>query len=233
MNVLAIGAHPDDLELQCGGTLRRFVDSGDTVVMCNVTDGGAGGYSDPSEIAGIRSREAAAAAGLVGADHVSLHCGDGGLSVADEELLRLLVVVIRDAGPDLVITHAPTDYHEDHNAVSRLSVDATLKATIPLYDAPGRHVRRVAPLYFMDTVTGVDFQPQEYVDISSVFDVKLAMVSAHVSQVAYLHDHYGLELAERVRTVGRYRGLQCGVEYAEAFAPLLRWPRIRTGRLLP
>ena len=86
MRVLAVGAHPDDLEILCGGTLARFVQEGHEVVMCNVAKGDRGSFVHSSEeIARIRGEEASRAAGLCGADHVTLGVRDAEVSAADRE----------------------------------------------------------------------------------------------------------------------------------------------------
>ena len=83
------------------------------------------------------------------------------------------------------------------------------------------------------TLMGLGFQPTEYVDVSAVIDTKTAMLEAHQSQLTWLRDHDGVDVVEQMRTVSRFRGLQCGVEYAEGFVPCLTWLRPTTSRLLP
>jgi len=80
---------------------------------------------------------------------------------------------------------------------------------------------------------GLGFQPTEYVDVSSTIDTKVAMLEAHQSQLTGLRDHDGVDIVEQMRTAARFRGQQCGVDYAEGFAPCLVWLRGTTRRLLP
>ena len=80
---------------------------------------------------------------------------------------------------------------------------------------------------------GVGFQPTEYVDVTSTIETKVAMLEAHESQLTWLRDHDGVDVVEQMRTTTRFRGQQCGVEYAEGFAPCLTWLRGTTRRLLP
>jgi N-acetylglucosamine malate deacetylase 1 len=82
-------------------------------------------------------------------------------------------------------------------------------------------------------VMGIDFQPVEYGDVSTTIDTKVAMLEAHASQLTWLHDHDGVDVVEQMKTVTRFRGQQCGVQYAEGFAPCLTWLRGTTRRLLP
>jgi LmbE family N-acetylglucosaminyl deacetylase len=234
VRVLAVGAHPDDLELLCGGTLARFVQDGHEVLMCNVSRGDRGSFVHTSaEIAEIRGREARQAAEIIGAEHATLGLSDGELNAADPAQRRLMIDLVRDSRPDLIITHAPNDYMGDHNEVSRLVFECSFHATLPLFETGKPHHSHVTPLYFMDTISGLGFQPAEYVDVSAVIDTKAAMLEAHETQLAWLRDHDGVDIVEQMKAATRFRGLQCGVQYAEGFAPCLTWLRGTTRRLLP
>jgi len=133
----------------------------------------------------------------------------------------------------VIITHSPNDYMSDHNELSRLVFGASFHATLPLYDTAKPHHGTVAPIFYMDTVMGVDFQPVEYVDVTATMETKVAMLEAHESQLTWLRDHDGVDVVEQMKTVTRFRGQQCGVQYAEGFAPCLAWLRGTTRRLLP
>ena len=234
MIVLAVGAHPDDLEILCGGTLARFVREGHEVVMCNAARGDRGSFVHSSEeIAAIRGEEARRAAELCGARHRTLGLHDAEVNAADPAQQRLVVDLVRETKPDLIITHHPQDYMGDHNEVSKLVFDSSFYATLPLYETGRERHELVTPIYFMDTVMGLGFQPTEYVDVSEVIDTKAAMLEAHESQLTWLRDHDGVDIVEQMRTATRFRGLQCGVQYAEGFAPCQAWLRGTTTRLLP
>lgn len=234
MRVLAIGAHPDDLEILCGGTLARFVQEGHGVVMCNATLGDRGSFEHTSEeIARIRLAEARAAAAIAGAEHTTLGFSDADVHAADREQVRAVVDLVRETRPDLILTHAPNDYMADHNEVSKLVFGASFHATLPLLDTARPHHDKVTPLYFMDTVMGLGFQPAEYVDVTSTFDLKVQMLEAHRSQLTWLRDHDGVDVVEQMRTMTKFRGQQCGAGYAEGFVPCLTWLRGTTRRLLP
>ena len=234
MKVLAVGAHPDDLEILCGGTLARFVNEGHEVVMCHATLGDRGSYVHTSEeIAAIRSRESKRAAEICGAEEATLGLHDGEVSAADPEQRLLVVDLVRDARPDLIITHFPHDYMSDHNEVSKLVFDCSFHATLPLFETGKPHHNKVTPIYYMETIMGVAFQPTEYVDVTDVIDTKTAMLEAHETQLTWLRDHDGVDIVEEMRAATRFRGLQSGVKYAEGFVPCATWLRGTTKRLLP
>jgi LmbE family N-acetylglucosaminyl deacetylase len=234
MRVLAVGAHPDDLEILCGGTLARFVREGHEVVMCHATRGDRGSFVHTSEeITRLRNAEARRAAEICGAEYASLGFSDGEVSAADRDQQRAVVDLVRDARPDLIITHAQGDYMGDHDEISKLVFECSFYATLPLYETGKPHHGSVTPIYFMETVMGLGFQPIEYVDISSTIDVKAAMLEAHESQLTWLRDHDGVDIVEQMKTTSRFRGQQCGVDYAEGFVPCLTWLRGTTRRLLP
>jgi LmbE family N-acetylglucosaminyl deacetylase len=234
VRVLAVGAHPDDLEILCGGTLARFVQEGHEVVMCHATAGDRGSFVHTSEeIASIRGREARKAAEVCGAEYATLGLRDAEVNAGDREQQRAVVDLVRDARPDLIITHSSGDYMGDHNELSRLVFECSFHATLPLYETGKPHHTQVTPIYFMETVMGVGFQPTEYVDISGVIETKVAMLEAHESQLTWLRDHDGVDIVEQMKTTSRFRGQQCGADYAEGFVPCLTWLRGATRRLLP
>ncbi len=234
MKVLAVGAHPDDLEILCGGTLARFAQDGHEVVMCHVSRGDRGSFVHTSEeISRIRSEEARRAAEICGAEATTLGRSDGDVNAADPEQRRLMIDLVRETQPEVIITHHPGDYMGDHNETSKLVFDCSFHATLPLLETTKPNYRNVTPIYYMDTLMGLGFQPTEYVDVSAVIETKTAMLEAHQSQRTWLRDHDGVDVVEQMRTVSRFRGLQCGVEYAEGFVPCLTWLRPTTRRLLP
>ena len=234
MRVLAVGAHPDDLEILCGGTLARFTREGHAVVMCHASKGDKGSFVHSSEeIARIRAVEARRAAELAGAEYATLGLSDGEVLAADPDQRRLVIDLVREARPDLIITHSPGDYMGDHNELSKLLFDCSFHATLPLLETARPLHASVTPLYYMDTVMGLGFSPTEYVDVGEVIDTKVAMLEAHESQLTWLRDHDGVDIVEQMKATTRFRGQQCGVAYAEGFRPCLTWLRGTTRRLLP
>ncbi len=233
MRVLAVGAHPDDLEILCAGTLARYVHEGHQVVMCVATDGTAGHMViKPAELAQIREREARAAAEVIGAEFIWLGFPDE-LIINDRETRLAFVDAIRRARPDLLITHAPDDYHPDHRVVSSLVFDASFIASLPNIETIHPAHPAVPPLYYMDTIAGKGFHPSEYVDISATMDLKRQMLACHQSQVTWLKDHDNIDVMEFMEVVARTRGFQCNVPFAEGFRAADVWPRTPAKRLLP
>lgn len=233
MRILAVGAHPDDLEILCAGTLARYTQQGNKVIMCHVTNGDKGHYEvPPHELAPIRQREAENAAEVIGADIIDLGLPDAGLAV-DIPTRMVVVDVIREAAPDIIITHSPDDYAPDHVAASRLVFDASYICTAPSVKTVRKAHSIVTPIFYMDTLAGMNFIPEEYVDITDTIETKKSMLSMHKSQLDWLEEHGGLDIMDFVETTARFRGLQAGVRYAEAFRRLHCWPRESTRRLLP
>lgn len=234
MRVLAVGAHPDDLELLCGGTLARFAAEGHDVTMCHISRGDRGSYEHSMEqIAAIRLAEASRAARLLGAKHVTLGLSDGEVNASDPSQQRLAIDLVRQTRPDLILAHDSSDYMSDHVEAGRLIEDASFVASLPLFETEHAGQPAVPGLYFFDTIGGLGFHPSEYVDISNFIDTKLAALEAHGSQVVWLRDHDGIDMVENARVASRYRGIQAGVAYSEGFRPCLKSLRPRTVRLLP
>lgn len=234
MRILAIGAHPDDIELACCGTLAKCIKRGDTVIVCHVSSGSLGHVViPPDELRLIRANEAKKAGALAGVQEV-LCAGFDDLEIFDTKAARDKIVdIIKYANPDLIITHDPNDYMPDHTTVSKLVFDASFTATLPNYKSKYKQPAKMVPLYYMDTLAGVNFNPTEYVDISDEIELKLKMLECHESQVAWMRDHDGIDFADLVKTMSRYRGYQCGASYAEAFRQCQTYLKGTTKRLLP
>lgn len=234
MNVLAIGCHPDDIEVACAGTLAKYVKAGHKVTVCHVANGNLGHeIIKPEELRIMRRDEARKAGALAGIEVVTCDIGDVMVYEGQKEQRDKVVDVIRKVQPDVIITHGPTDYMPDHVAVSRLVFDASFAASVPQYKTEISEKAKITPIYYMDTLAGVNFQPTMYVDITDTIDLKLEMLECHESQLKWMRDHDHIDFAEFVKTCARFRGLQCSTQYAEAFTECLAWPKITTSRLLP
>lgn len=192
MNVLAIGAHPDDIELGCGATLAAHVLAGDSVAMLVMTAGERG----PGEAA-TRVSEQADACRVLGAQLFWGGFADGQVS-SSADSIAVIERVIEHFRPDTVYTHAPNDSHQDHRATSEATMSACRMAErICWYESP----------------TTTRFQPQLYVDVAAGLEMKLDALRAHTSQVL----KNGLVDLEAVEAMARHRGFQARIRHAEAF----------------
>lgn len=232
MNVLAIGCHPDDIEISCCGTLAKCVKRGDHVTVCYVANGNMGHeVIAPDVLREMRAKEAKTAGAMAGIEVVSLDIGDLLPNGCDITQRDRVMELIREVQPDFMITHSPTDYMPDHLAVSKLVFDASFAASVPQY-GKGKKTA-VVPIFYMDNLAGMNFNPTEYVDITEEMELKLQMLECHESQLRWMRDHDHIDFSEFVRTCSRFRGLQCGVGYAEGFTQELVWPKVVAKRLLP
>jgi LmbE family N-acetylglucosaminyl deacetylase len=215
--VLALGAHPDDLEFQIGGTLAALAAKGVEVHMATVTDGWCGSYelSGP-EIAQIRLGEARRAAEIAGAasfHHLGMH--DQG-SETTIERRRDLVNLMRRLGVTVLLGHPPNDYHIDHRNASELLFQARCAAVVPNFaDEPPLAV--TPHLAYFDSNEAVGFEPEIWIDVSATMDVKRRMLAVHESQVTLLARMYDEHLEEMMERLARFRGGQRSCRYAEAF----------------
>ncbi len=233
MRVLAVGAHPDDLEILCAGTLAKYAQRGDHVSMAVATNGEVGSATLPKkEIAEIRHEEAAAAAKVIGADFYWMNYPDEFLFSTEQTRLAFLDLV-RQARPDAIITHAPTDYHPDHRTTGGILWDIRVMTTVPNIKTAHPPCERIPEIFYMETLAGIDFVPQHYVDISDTFALKREMLARHKSQSAWLENQYKISYLEMIEITGRYRGLQCGVKYAEGLKSSPTWPKLSHENLLP
>jgi LmbE family N-acetylglucosaminyl deacetylase len=233
LRVLAVGAHPDDVEILCAGTLARFKEAGDAVTICIATDGAAGHARIPrEELAEIRQHEARESAGLIEAELIWLGFPDEML-FHDQPTRLAFTDAIRAVKPDMIITHDPNDYHPDHRVTSELVRASSFVASVPNVESEHEAHEKVAPLYYMDTLAGRGFHPDEYVDVGPTIEIKREMLSRHASQLEWLADHDGIRIVEFMEKMARARGLQAGVSFAEGFRSEAVWPRGLTQRILP
>lgn len=226
MIILAIGAHPDDLEISCAGTLTKMKQAGHEVVLCHASNGDKGHYKIPAdELIRIRQQEAQKAGAVIGCKVISLGLKDGEILSGNESARSVFIDLIRSVQPDMVITHAPNDYMPDHVAVSQLVFDTTFVATLPGFSDRYPIAKKVPALYYMDNLSGIDFQPTIYVDISDTFETKMEMLNQHQSQLVWLKEHDNVDTLDFVKTLGKIRGIQSGCQYAEGFIQHMVWTR--------
>lgn len=234
MRVLAIGAHPDDIEISCAGTLAKCVKRGDTVFACHLSDGDMGHVEImPEELGKIRCEEARRAGSLAGVTVIWGGFHDLDIYSENREARDRVVEIIRETRPDFIITHNPVDYMPDHTATSKLVFDASFAASVPHYPCKVKEATPVTPIYYMAPAGHMNFIPTHYVDISEEMDLKRKMFACHESQIKWLMDHDNVDFVEKIEIVGRYLGFQCGARYAECFSHCNADLRMPTKRLLP
>lgn len=184
INVVVIGAHPDDCDLDAGGTAIRFAQLGNRVLFVSATNGDAGHFSKGGEVlAKIRKAEAAEAGKRFGITYKVLDNHDG-LLMPDLKLRLELIRLIREWNADVVIGPRPYDYHPDHRNTAIAIQDAAYLVIVPNI-APETPALKKNPvfLYTEDRFQKpVPFSPDIVVDISAVFEQKIYAVSAHQSQ---------------------------------------------------
>lgn len=233
MKILAIGAHPDDVEICCFGTLARCVERGDSVVVCSVTNGNQGHEQiDPERLRMVRMAEGARAAQVIGATYSTLDVDDMMLDERDAQVRLRLTEMIRSIKPDVVITHDFEDYHPDHVATALLVFHCMAQATLSHVETMSAPLKVPFALYHMDKIGGGCFAPTEFVDISRTFGKKMEALSCHVSQIEILGKGNTTDILHPVEVLAEYRGLQCGCRYAEAFRITDRRPSL-PHRVLP
>jgi len=175
LDVLAIGSHPDDVELGCGGTLALLSRQGLKVGILHLTRGEAGTRGTVAE----RRSEAAEAARILGASALEfLDCGDGGLRHGEEEEDEL-VSLLRRWRPELVLGPAPSDRHPDHGRAHRLVEDSSYYAGLARRGAGESH-RPAAVFSYMQHDP---FEPSFIVDVGTTWEVKLEALAAYGSQL--------------------------------------------------
>ena len=212
LNITAIGAHPDDIEIFMYGFMAAAKARGDALTLIVATDGAAGGENPGPALAAKRADEARTGLAALG-EPVLLNLPDGGIVDAPDAQDKI-TSAINTAAPDLIITHGPEDYHPDHRALSQYVNNA----------ASFR-----CPILYADTLMGVGFNPEFYVDMTAHAEAKTKAIMAHESQ----HPH---RFAEAAKIMNRYRAAQCNApdgHYAEAYRLERRFPFTDIRAMLP
>ncbi len=216
VDILTIAAHPDDVELTCGGTLLKMVDQGYSVGILDLTQGEMGTRGTPE----LRADEAEAAAKVLGARfRERMNLGDSRLTTSIEN--RLAVAErIRLARPKTIILPYWESRHPDHYATATLGYEACYAAGLKKLDLDGEPHRPHKILY---STIYWDVDPSFVVDISTYFDKKIEAVNCFASQfegdmgeIMRLFPAWA-RLIDRIRTQCKFYGHQMGVEYAEPF----------------
>ena len=227
MNAIAIGAHPDDVEFMCAGTLFLLKEAGFDchVVAMAAGDCGSAEYP-PEKIMRIRHGEAKQAAAVLGATYRCLDERDCRIFTCSATLNKA-VEAIRAAGADVVFTHFPQDYMVDHEETSRIVRSAVFNVTMPNFttgaESPAPILASMPHLYYWAPMEGIDIfgnraQCQFYVDISDVMEKKVQMLACHKSQRNWLLKQHGVdEYINAMKENARKTGERAGVTYAEGF----------------
>ncbi len=196
MKILAIGAHPDDIEIFMFGILCHFKDRGDNVNLLIATDGSLGGKGGKENLKYKRKKEAVLGLKNIGKPFF-LEIPDGMLGAEGDHYL-LIKKRIQNVNPDLIITHSLDDYHSDHRNLSKL-----------VQNIASHYV----PILYCDTMMGINFIPNYYVDITKYFSEKQKSILCHKSQKP-------IRFSKLAKLMNRYRSAQCNApenNYAEAY----------------
>jgi LmbE family N-acetylglucosaminyl deacetylase len=225
--VLAVGAHPDDVEFYMAGTLALLKELGwlPSIGILAKGDGGSKVLSR-YEIAALRRKEAEKAAGLLGAEVYFMGQNDLNIDV-NLATRRIVTEVLRKAAPDMVITHPPMDYMTDHEFTSRLVRDACFAASVPNYETedadPAPPLDHIPYLFYADAIEGKDIfgnviVPHFVVDISSQVHLKRDMLACHASQRDWLRAQHGIDqYLLAMEQWAEERGKPYGFAYGEGF----------------
>ncbi len=198
MNILAIGAHPDDIEFGCGGTLLKYSRRGHNVFLLVLTEGSFGG--EPS----IRMKEQEEAANLMKAKGLFWGGFKDTELVDNRQLISKIEDVMYKVGPHIVFLNYYDDVHQDHRAASHAGVSAT---------------RYIEEVLFYEVPTTQNFEPDIFVNIQDLLDEKLELLKSHASQVDKTRVE-NLNILESAQSCANFRGFQGRVKYAEGFKAL-------------
>lgn len=231
--VLAIGAHPDDVDFFCGGTLALYARQGAKVTIAILTRGDIGAPTGTRDAIALQRRaEAQASADVLGADLIWIGYDDEFLFSARDS--RLAVIdALRKARPDVMFILDENDYNPDHRAAGTIARDARVPATVPLIETRYAPISVAPATFVMDTYAGHRFEPEGYVDISEVMPVKEEMLTQHRSQVHWMGAAFGTDILAPVRAQSQFRGAQAGCAHAEGFRLLRDYPHTGGWELLP
>ena len=203
--ILAMGAHPDDMELEAGGTLAKWASKGYETHLLVLTSGeycNMGGEVYKAESLQEEGRRAAKTLNITEVtflDYIATELPSNGKIVSEVDQ------IVKDIAPDILISHHPFDSHQDHRAAAEIMFSISRQGRI-------ENVVSCSPLPYRPNVFA--FRPQLFIDISATIDAKLDAIRCYKSQC----DKYGgEELIERVRSLARVSGWAVSIEFAECF----------------
>lgn len=195
VSILAIGAHPDDIEFGCGGTLIKYRDKGHRTYLLVMTEGGMGAQTS------VRAGEQLSSQAILGAEEVFWGGYEDTHLMADREMINKIEKVISTVRPVFIFCNFIDDTHQDHRHLAQATISAT------------RYIRNVL---FYEGPTTQNFSPHVFVDISDTLDRKIKALEAHRSQLTKTNIE-DMTIAELARSSANFRGIQSRVKYAEAF----------------
>lgn len=201
MKILAIGAHPDDIEVGCAGNLLKYAQAGcrHEIYLLVMSGGARGGQEE------VRRQEQERSAALLGAkDLIWGGYDDTELTPHMNRMVSDIEVLIRKIRPDFIFVNCGNDTHQDHRSLNKATVSAT------------RYVKNVL---FYEVPTTVNFSPLVFVDIKETLPKKIDALLAHQSQVMKTNIE-GLTIVDVATSTAVFRGIQGRVQYAEGFVPL-------------
>ncbi len=196
MRVLVIGAHPDDIEPQMGGTIAKLTKSGHEVLIVQFND-------IDGELNDIRFNESCDAAKIIGAKIIHLHYDQNNF-ILERKLVKDLDKIILEFKPSDIFTCWEHDSHQDHQVVSKVVLAATRKNDTNLY-----YYEPILP----GGITTYSFKSNYFVDITDTMEDKIKSVRAHKSQL----ERFGEDWVEAIYGRAKLRGFQINVKYSEAF----------------
>ena len=240
MNILAIGAHPDDVETMCAGTLAKYASQGHKVFIATATNGNIGSAKHSmEEIARIRKQEAANSAALIGAEYICLDYDDE-MFYETKEVRLNFINLVRHCKADVIFTHSLHAYNPDHMLTAKIICDIAVMIPIAHLKTEEEPYDVVPSIWHWEPVNGMNFQPTDYVDITDIYETKMKMLNCMESQKAWMADNYASlggdeeRFFDTIRILSEFRGMQAGCKYAEGFVRSLDGMRTRfTERVLP
>ncbi len=226
IDILAVGVHPDDVELSCSGTLLHHISTGKTVGLLDLTRGELGTRGS----AEIRDSEALTAAKMMGAQfRKNLEMADGFFTSSKENILKI-ASVIRSCKPGIVLANALEDRHPDHGRAAKLVADACFFAGLQkviTYDQNGLKQERWRPLAVYHYIQDHNLKPDFVVDITPFIGRKFELILAFRSQFydpgasEYSNEPdspiSGREFLDFLRAKAAAYGRPAGFEFAEGF----------------
>ncbi|MGD8787310.1 MAG: PIG-L family deacetylase [Phycisphaerales bacterium] len=222
--VLSLGAHPDDAEFMCAGTLALLHQKGWRIHIATMTPGDCGTVEySREEISRIRKAEAAKSSSIFDGCYYCLECDDDFI-MYDRPTLVKAIELVRKVQPTIVFTTSPVDYMVDHETTSKIAQTACFACGVVNIKTPeGKPFEPIPYLYYMDPVEGKDnfggkVKASTIVDITSVMDTKEKMLCCHESQRNWLLKHHGIDdYVNSMKKLGEQRGQEINSRYAEGF----------------